>query len=121
MKQLEKIIKQKDKIFHSIQKDQQKRYKKLLSQLQNDTTIQEYEIKATIEVYDKSSQKLLTTIYSTFLEDMQLYDLKNIYNIDLKACQITYMILQDLGLNGIKQKLIIWSDVVIKNQKYFVL
>ena len=109
-------IKQKDKIFHSIQKDQKKRYDKLLSQLQNDSTIQEFEIVAIIEVYDGLSENLLLTLHSTFSD--QLYTI-NIFGIELKVCLLTYSIIENLGVDLLQEDLIIWADVNVKHQKYF--
>jgi len=117
VRQLIELIKQKDKIFHSIQKDQKKRYDKLLFQLENDSTIQAFEIGAIIEVYDELSEKLLLSIHSPFTE--QLYTIK-IFDIELDVCFVTNNIIERLGVDAFKQNLIIWADVNMKHQKYFL-
>jgi hypothetical protein len=119
MKQLISILKQKDKIFQVIQLDQIKRYNKLLDQFKNDITIDDFEIESIIEVYDELSEELLLTIYSIFTDNKQLYNLKSLYGIDLKVSNITYNIIDTLGIKAIEQNIIIWSDINIKIQKYF--
>ena len=125
---LTSIIKHKDKIFRSIENDLKKRYFKILNELKNDKTIQDYEIEPTIEVFniDGHGDPFFTIFYSgrmfndKFHSDIiDGYDL-NIFGIDLKVCNATMRLIDEVGLDGMKNQYIFWSQIMVYNQKFFV-
>ena len=126
---LTSIIKQKDKIFRSIQDDLKKRYFKILNELKNDKSIQDYEIDPTIEVFeiDSDGDPFFTIFYSgrmfkeNFYNDItDGYDL-HIFGIDLKVCNATMRLIDEVGLDGINKQYTFWSEIKIYNQKVFTL
>jgi hypothetical protein len=124
---LTSIIKQKDKIFRSIQDDLKKRYFKILNELKNDKTIQDYEIEPTIEIFeiDGDGDPFFTIYYSgrmfkeKFHNDISDgYDL-NIFGIDLKVCHATMQLIDEVRLEGISKQYSFWSQIIVYNQKFF--
>ena len=115
------IIKKKDKIFKKIEQDLEKRFLKSLKELQNHK-IADYDIVAKVEVFDTllGYEPILTVYYSyrTF-KDKGLYGL-NIFGLDLKVGKIYWYLIDKFGLKNIDTKFYFWSEIEMKNQKYFL-
>jgi len=128
-KDLRLIIEQKDKIFRAIEMDLVKRYLLTLKELQINKTIHDFEISPEISIFKINGDgNPFTTIYYSghhlnkdiHNKDNNLYNL-NIFGIDLKICNMTWHMIDKVGLNNIDSKFIYWSNIEILNQKFFAL
>ena len=117
---LSKIIKQKDKIFSSIEKDLEHRYKKTLTQIQKEK-IHNYEVEAYITVFDGflneyEIAKIIFTQHS--FNDKEPYSLA-VFGFDIKVQRVMYHLIDTFGIKIVTTKLNFWSEVEVRNQKCF--
>ena len=121
-KSLIPIIKQKDKIFQKIEKDLYARFMATLKELER-KKISDYEIEPQIMVFDTllGYDELLRIWYAkeTF-EDRDPYSL-SIYGLDLKVSHLMWRLLDTLGLRAAQVKFSFWSEVRVRDQKFFIL
>ncbi len=119
-KDLIPYIKKKDKIFRKIEKDLKERFFESLAELRK-KKIFDYEIQPKIEVFDVliGEDPFLCLPYTDeLLLDESLWSLK-VYGLDLMVGRLCWYVLQKLGLKSIKTEFYYWSDIEIKNQKFF--
>ena len=121
-KNLVPIIKQKDRIFRKIEKDLYARFMATLKKLES-KKISDYEIEPQILVFDTllGYDELLRVWYTKeIFEDREPYSL-SIFGLDLGVCHLTWRLLDTLGLRAVQAKLSFWSEVRVREQKFFIL
>ena len=121
-KSLIPIIKQKDRIFQKIEKDLYARFMATLKELER-KKISDYEIEPQIMVFDTllGYDELLRIWYiKEMFEDRDLYSL-SIYGLDLKVSYLMWRLLDTLGLRAAQVKFSFWSEVRVRDQKFFIL
>lgn len=114
-------IKQKDKIMRKIEEDLKRRYFESLREIENKKHISDYEIEIEFEVFDtlNSDEPVLKILFvEGMFEDNEPYSL-SLFGIDMQVGRLCWYFLDGLGLQSIQKKFFFWSEIKIRNQKFF--
>jgi len=117
---LTKEIQQKEKIFSSIEKDLECRYTRALTQIKEEK-IHDYEVEAYITIFDGflNEYEILNIIFTEHsFKDTELYSLA-IFGFDVKVGRVMYHLIDTFGIQIVRAKLNFWSELEIRNQKFF--
>ena len=117
---LEEKIKQKDKIFSSIEKDLKTRCRKAVSQVKTEK-IHDYEIDTYLTIFDGflNDYEILNIIFlKRFFDNTEGYSL-SLYGLDMKVGMIMYRLIETFGIRIALIELSYWSELKIRNQKFF--
>ena len=117
------LIKSKDKILKKIEEDLKRRYYKSLKELENNKKISDFEIEAKVDIYDTlfDGIPIYTLHYGeSMFEDDEPWTL-SLFGIDLKVGRLCWYQLEALGLRSIQKRFYYWSEVKIRDQKFFEL
>ena len=121
-KSLIQIIQKKDKIFKKVELNLEKRFFESLKEIES-KKICDYEIDATIEVYDAPIEECYEPILEIFYTDMIFKDKEpyhlNMYGLDLKVSWIYWHLIYSLGLRAIESEFYFLSDIEVRNQMLF--
>lgn len=115
------LIKQKDKIMRKIEEDLKRRYFESLREIENKKHISDYEIEIEFEVFDtlNSDEPVLKILFTEgMFEDNEPYSL-SLFGIDMQVGRLCWYFLDGLGLQSIQKKFFFWSEIKVRNQKFF--
>ncbi len=116
------IIQRKDEIFKKIELNLEKRFFESLKEIES-KKIFDYEIDATIEVYDAAIEECYEPILNIFYTDLIFQDKEpyslSLYGLNLRVSRICWYLIDSLGLKAIEQEFYFWSDIEVKNQMFF--
>ncbi len=115
-----KQIKQKNKMLINIEQDLIYRYKKASKQIKKEN-IDDYELEAYISVFDVFSNEYEITkvIFSKHsLSEAKTYSLA-VFSLDIEVNRIMYHLIDTFGIKIVTTKLHYWSELIIRNQKFF--
>jgi len=114
------IIKRKDKILRKVEEDLERRFFESLKEIKS-KKICDYEIDPKVEVFDTllGYEPIFTIHYiEEMFKDKSPYSL-NFYGLDLKVGRLCWYVIDAFGLESVNTKFYYWSDIEIKNQKFF--
>ena len=115
------IIKSKDRIMRKIEEDLKRRYERCLKELERNKKISDFEIEPKIDIYDTSlGDATVGTCYydKEIFEDERLYTLQH-YGIDIEVGRLCRYMIDTLGLRSIHRKFSFWSEIEMRDQKFF--
>ena len=122
-KDLIPLIQQKDKILRKIEEDLKRRYFQSLENMKSQKNISDFEIEMKFDVYDtlNGDVPIMNILCSKrMFEDDMLWSL-NLYGIDLKVGRFCWYLIDSLGLRSIQKEFFFWSEIKVRNQKFFKL